>query len=441
MKSFIYIILLSSLSVQAQNGIIRSYYSNHKIQARLSYVNDVLDSKSIWYYDNGNLETIKTYNQGKLNGKVTEFYKTGLVKEDYSVSNGIRDGIDKIYWENGALKEIRYYNMGKLTKRDTIENDSLFVPKINEFKGIIANKRKLSEIDMPICDVDICPEPIGGIKAIQERVVYPKEAKQYGLEGNVSIVATINKEGFVTASEIIKGLGLGCDEAALKAVKKSRFLPGHDKGNIVKSHLTLNIEFKIEKTVLASAQTNRHSNASNEQSNIDIMTPSSTIEDSTDILLTQSTESKKNKVTSKKTNNSITENTKKQSLNDKLEPTEKQPIKAKLKLKTITCQADVCPEPEGGISALFKRFKIPHKAYQLKLNGEIVINASIDQWGNVIDTKVLKGVGYGVGTAAEVAVLFTKFKPGMKNGKPVPTTIKIVLPVKTQLKNDAIDNN
>jgi len=80
---------------------------------------------------------------------------------------------------------------------------------------------------------------------------------------------------------------------------------------------------------------------------------------------------------------------------------------------------------------LIKSFKIPHIAYKLKLNGTIVVKAIIDKWGNVANTKVISGVGHGVGTAAEVAILFTKFKPAEKNGQPVEAEINISLPVKT----------
>lgn len=437
MRSILSILFLLTISLQAQNGIVRSYYANHKIQARLSYVKDVLDAKSIWYYDNGNLKTIKTYDLGKLNGKVTEFHRSGLVKEDYSVTNGIRNGIDKIYWENGALKEIRYYEMGKLVKRVTIENDPLFVPQISDYKGIVSNKRRTPEKEISICDVEICPSPIGGIKAIQGRVIYPKEAKQYGLEGEVSIVATIDKKGVVTAAEVIKGIGLGCDEAAIKAVKESGFLPGLNKGKIVKSHLTINIEFKIKNKLLSAAEKDKHIETSSEPVDFEKILPKIIIEDSTDNVITQ-TQQPKRKTVQNETQYSSAENKKNGTENkDYLVKTgmfKRQHINTESKIKIITCNLETCPEPVGGITALLKRFKIPRKAYQLKLNGEIIIKAKIDKWGNVLDTKVIKGVGYGVGTAAEVAVLFTKFKPGMDNGEPVKASVTIVLPVKTTAK-------
>ena len=433
MKSFIYILFLFTFTLQAQNGIIRSYYANHKIRARLSYVNDVLDAKSIWYFDNGNLKTIKTYDLGKLNGNVTEFYKSGLVKEKYYVNNGIRDGFDRIYWENGALKELRSYELGKLVKRTQFENDPLFVPKISDFAGIRTNKRNYTKEEMPICDVDICPEPIGGIKAIQEKVIYPKEAKQYGLEGIVSIVASIDTEGFVANTQVIKGIGLGCDEAAMDAVKKSRFLPGHNNGKIVKSHLTINIDFKIEKNIVAG-NTIKKTLVNDFKKSVERQKlPVANIEDSTDIFITSTERPAIKNIQKDKTENPPTKFT---SIHKNIA---KKPIHPKVKTKklpggNITCNLETCPEPIGGIEVLIKSFKIPHIAFKLKLNGTIVVNAKIDKWGNVLNTKVISSVGHGVGTAAEVAVLFTKFKPAKRNGKPVEAEINISFPVKTTSK-------
>jgi len=430
MKSFIYILLLFTITLQAQNGIIRSYYANHKIQARLSYVNDVLDAKSIWYFDNGNIKTIKTYNLGKLNGNVTEFYKSGLVEEKYYVNQGIRDGFDRIYWKNGALKELRYYKLGRLVKRTKFDYDPLFVPQISDFKGIRSDKKNYKKEEIPICDVDICPEPIGGMKAIQEKVIYPKEAKQYGLEGRVSIVASIDTNGIVTNAEIIKGIGLGCDKAALDAVKKSRFLPGLNNGKITKSHLTINIDFKIPKNEVAENTSKKHPGNDFKQSIEKQKLPVVNIEDSTDVLITSLERPVIKSIQAEKKENPPAKITK---TYKNLDNKTFQSKAKKLTEAKITCNLEICPEPIGGIGALLKKFKIPHIAYKLRLNGTIVIQAKIDKWGNVLNTKVISGVGHGVGTAAEVAVLFTKFKPGEKNAKPVTAIINISLPLKTSL--------
>jgi len=94
--------------------------------------------------------------------------------------------------------------------------------------------------------VEEMPGPIGGIKAIQEKIVYPEIAKRAGVEGKVYVLAFVNEQGEVTKAQIIKGIGAGCDEAALDAVLKTRFTPGKQRGKPVKVQVSIPIIFKLK---------------------------------------------------------------------------------------------------------------------------------------------------------------------------------------------------
>lgn len=92
--------------------------------------------------------------------------------------------------------------------------------------------------------VEEMPEPIGGIAAIQKRVVYPKIASLSGVEGKVIINAYVNETGNVTKAEVVKGIGAGCDEAAIDAVINTKFKPGMQRGKPVNVKITIPIIFK-----------------------------------------------------------------------------------------------------------------------------------------------------------------------------------------------------
>jgi periplasmic protein TonB len=94
--------------------------------------------------------------------------------------------------------------------------------------------------------VEEMPEPIGGIQAIQSKIVYPEIAKRAGIEGKVYVLAFVDETGTVTKAEIIKGLGAGLDEAALKAVKETKFKPGKQRGKPVKVQVSIPIVFKLQ---------------------------------------------------------------------------------------------------------------------------------------------------------------------------------------------------
>jgi protein TonB len=94
--------------------------------------------------------------------------------------------------------------------------------------------------------VEEMPEPIGGIKAIQEKITYPEIAKRAGVEGKVYILAFVDENGNVTKAQVLKGIGAGCDEAARDAVLKTKFKPGKQRGTPVKVQVSIPVIFKLQ---------------------------------------------------------------------------------------------------------------------------------------------------------------------------------------------------
>ena len=90
------------------------------------------------------------------------------------------------------------------------------------------------------------PEPIGGIEAIQSKIVYPEIAKRAGVQGRVFIKAFVDETGTVKKAEVIKGIGAGCDEAAVAAVMQTHFKPGKQRGKAVKVQVSIPIVFKLQ---------------------------------------------------------------------------------------------------------------------------------------------------------------------------------------------------
>jgi TonB family protein len=93
--------------------------------------------------------------------------------------------------------------------------------------------------------VEKMPEPIGGMKAIYDNVTYPEIARKAGIEGRVVVQFVVDKEGNVTNPQIIRGIGGGCDEAALEAVKNVKFIPGTQRGQNVAVQFQLPIVFRL----------------------------------------------------------------------------------------------------------------------------------------------------------------------------------------------------
>ena len=94
--------------------------------------------------------------------------------------------------------------------------------------------------------VEEMPEPIGGIGEIQKKIIYPEIAKRAGVEGKVYVLAFVDESGTVTDTKIMKGIGAGCDEAALDAVKKTKFKPGKQRDKAVKVKITIPVVFQLQ---------------------------------------------------------------------------------------------------------------------------------------------------------------------------------------------------
>jgi protein TonB len=91
----------------------------------------------------------------------------------------------------------------------------------------------------------VMPEPKDGIENIYARIKYPSEAQKAGVQGKVYLLIYINENGEVDDVKVLKGIGAGCDEAAVEAVKETKFSPGKDNGAAVKVKLSLAITFKL----------------------------------------------------------------------------------------------------------------------------------------------------------------------------------------------------
>lgn len=89
------------------------------------------------------------------------------------------------------------------------------------------------------------PVPIGGMEAIVKKIVYPDMAMRMRIEGKVYVLIYLNESGDVDDVKVVKGIGGGCDEEAARAIKKTKFTPGMNKGAAVKTKLALAIAFKL----------------------------------------------------------------------------------------------------------------------------------------------------------------------------------------------------
>ncbi|HCX75205.1 MAG TPA: energy transducer TonB, partial [Algoriphagus sp.] len=75
---------------------------------------------------------------------------------------------------------------------------------------------------------------------------YPEKAQSKEIEGTVIVSFIVEKDGSLSDIELMRGIGGGCDEEALRVVKGSgKWSPGEMNGSIVRTRMRLPIRFKL----------------------------------------------------------------------------------------------------------------------------------------------------------------------------------------------------
>jgi len=92
------------------------------------------------------------------------------------------------------------------------------------------------------------PKFPGGYSAlkryIKKSLQVPEQAKQQRIEGTVQVQFIVEVNGSIQSPRIAKGLGYGCDEAALSLVKgMPKWIPGKHNGEEVAVYYNLPIKF------------------------------------------------------------------------------------------------------------------------------------------------------------------------------------------------------
>jgi periplasmic protein TonB len=98
--------------------------------------------------------------------------------------------------------------------------------------------------------VETQPNPPGGMsgwnKYLSTNLKYPTQARRMGVEGTVIVVFVINTDGSIQDVEVLRGIGGGCDEEAVKIVKAApKWSPGKQRGKPVRTRMRLPIRFKL----------------------------------------------------------------------------------------------------------------------------------------------------------------------------------------------------
>lgn len=92
---------------------------------------------------------------------------------------------------------------------------------------------------------DIMPEPIGGLKAIQQNVLYPALSDKEKQEGKVLVLTLINENGKAIDFHIVQSLSEPYDDAAINAIRGVKFTIPKRKGRPHKTWVGIPVVFEL----------------------------------------------------------------------------------------------------------------------------------------------------------------------------------------------------
>jgi TonB family protein len=100
---------------------------------------------------------------------------------------------------------------------------------------------------------------------LNSNLVYPSAAKNEKIGGKVYIQFVINTDGTIQDVQILKSVGFGCDEEAIRLIKSvPRWIPGKQSGRAVRSRFTQPITFVISDNNFQEPLEKNHNNHENE---------------------------------------------------------------------------------------------------------------------------------------------------------------------------------
>lgn len=106
------------------------------------------------------------------------------------------------------------------------------------------------EVDEIFTIVEESALPVGGMPAfykfLVETMKYPPQARRLGVEGKVLLQFVVDKSGSISDVKVLKGIGAGCDEEAVRVMQKApAWSPGKQRGKAVKQRCIVPISFKL----------------------------------------------------------------------------------------------------------------------------------------------------------------------------------------------------
>ena len=225
--------------------------------------------------------------------------------------------------------------------------------------------------------VEEMPQYPGGEQALMEfiakSVVYPEEAKEKNISGRVFVSFVIEKDGSVNEVKVLRGIGGGCDEEAVRVIKSMpKWEPGKMKGKPVRVSYQIPFNFKLDNAPTTPARQSEVGRAN-------------------------------------------------------MKPDE----------NGVYQIVEEMPHYPGGETAMMEyvaqNIVYPQEARDKEISGRVFVGFVVEKDGSIGEVKLLRGIGGGCDEeAVRVIKSMPKWEPGKMHGEPVRVSYQMPINFKMQ---------
>ena len=199
-------------------------------------------------------------------GPYRSFYRNGKLQREGTYSKDKRVGLWKDYYVNGQQSDEQFHHSDKIEYHQHWDEagNAMLTNGTGKFTAGTQHVEVIDSLlfaefsvdslsgDSIYVAVEEKAEYEGGMDVffaeVEKDLKYPKLAREYLIQGKVFVQFVVDKSGKLHDARVIQGIGGGCDEAALEAVKKrTKWMPGKVRGKDVSQEMVLPITFKLPK--------------------------------------------------------------------------------------------------------------------------------------------------------------------------------------------------
>ena len=264
--------LLAKVALQSHGYVLANHFTNSFTLKRITMMKTVRKKIKQWKVVTVSVTALMIFFAVACQDQVIQEIKS-ITKESTMVDEASYDKevvtIINTLKSNNPGKE---YFVMQIPKKEAQEKfKELELQHKSQVKGLVANidedgsfyavfekgamSNQLSELtaneDGVYSIVDETSEPKGGMiefyNHVATEIKYPQEARTKGIEGRVFVEFIVNTDGSISNTQVIKGIGAGCDEEAARVVAAAKpWQPAKVKGQIVKQRMVIPIIFQLE---------------------------------------------------------------------------------------------------------------------------------------------------------------------------------------------------